>query len=167
MLRWSVIGIVAAAAMLSRPAVATADPAAPQPGTPCDSSLDGAMTMPQDHDTPLVCVDTRWQSVTTPYPVSDRWLSHGTATLLRGQGRPNPTMLSGDWIATPLHPESRCRAEQVAVIPGSPTFGAPRIDDGQPGQPLTVAVAPTMSTIAISGDCLWQKAEPGPEPSGW
>ena len=50
MLRWSVIGVVAVAALLSRPAVAAADPAAPQPGTPCDSSLDGAMTMPPDHE---------------------------------------------------------------------------------------------------------------------
>ena len=167
MLRWSVIGVVAVAALLSRPAVATADPAAPQPGTPCDSSLDGAMTMPPDHGTPLVCVGTRWQPVTTPYPVSDRWLSYGPAIQLRGQGRPNPTMLSGDWIATPLAPESRCHAEQVAVIPGSPTFGAPRIADGEPGRPLIVAVAPTMSTIQISGDCLWQKAESDPGPPGW
>src|SRR4051794_6393302 len=123
MLRWSVIGVVAVAALLSRPAVAAADPAVPQAGTPCDQSLDGAMTMPPDHDGPLVCVGTRWQPVTTPYPVSDRWLSYGAAIHLRGQGRPNPTMLSGDWTATPLAPESRCHAEQVAVIPGTPTFG--------------------------------------------
>jgi hypothetical protein len=167
MLRWSVIGIVAAAALLSRPAVATADPAAPESGTPCDSSLDGAMTMPPDHGTPLLCVDTRWSPVTTPYPVSDRWLSYGPAIQLRGQGRPNPTMLSGDWIATPLAPESRCHAEQVAVTPGSPTFGPPRMDDGEPGRPLTVEVVPTMSTIQISGDCLWQKAESDPGPPGW
>ena len=167
MLRWSVIGVVAVAALWPRPAVATADPAAPQSGTSCDSSLDGAMTMPPDHGMPLVCVDTRWLPVTTPYPISDRWLSYGPAIQLRGQGRPNPTMLSGDWVATLLAPESRCQAEQVAVIPGSPTFGAPRIDDGEPGRPLTVTVAPTMSTIQISGDCLWQKAESEPGPPGW
>jgi hypothetical protein len=167
MLRWCVIGVATAAALWSQPAVATADPAVPLPGTPCDSSLDGAMTIPPDHDTPLVCVGTSWQFVTTPYPVSDRWLSYGPAIQLRGQGRPNPTMLSGDWVATPLDPDSRCHARQFAVIPGSPTIGAPRMDDGEPGRPLTLSVAPTMSTIQISGDCVWQKAESEPGPPGW
>ena len=167
MLRWSMIGVAAAATLLSQAPAATADPAVPVAGTPCDSSLDGAMTMPLDHGTPLVCVGTAWQPVTTPYPISDRWFSYGAAIQLRGQGRPNPTMLSGDWTATPLAPESSCHAAQLAVIPGSPTVGAPRMDDGEPGRPLSVEVAPTMSSIQISGDCLWQRAESDPDPPGW
>jgi hypothetical protein len=167
MLRWTVIGAAAAATLLSQAPVATAEPAVPAAGTPCAPSVDGAMTMPPDRGTPVVCAGTEWQPVTTPYPISDRWFSYGTAIQLRGQGRANPTMLSGAWTATPLDPESSCHAEQVAVIPGSPTVGAPRMDDGQPGKPLSVQVAPTMSSIELSGDCLWQRTDPEPSPPHW
>jgi hypothetical protein len=176
MLRWAGVVVAAAAALLSPPPLAAADPVAPQPGTPCPSNLVEAMTWPPDDKTPLVCVGQPtglWQPVDTPYPISDRWFSYGPAMTLHGQGRPNPTLMSGNWTATPLIPEGRCRAEQLAVIPGSPTVGPPQVSEGERGQPLSLQVVPTLFSIEMSGECLWQKTdadqpEPGPQPrSGW
>jgi hypothetical protein len=164
--RWSVIGVVAAAALLSRPGLAVADPAAPQPGTPCESSLVDAMTWPSDVKIPLVCAGTQWQPVTTPYPMSDRWFSYGPAMKLHGQGLRNPNILSGAWVATPLNDETACRAEQLAVIPGTPQVGPPRVDQGDAGRPLTLEVVPVLFSIEMSGDCLWQKTDPDPDSSG-
>ena len=127
------------------------------------------MTWLPDAETPLLCTDgaERWEAVAQPYPVSDRWVSYGPAVQLHGQGRRNPSMLSGTWIATPSSPESRCHAEQVAVIAGTPTIGPPRIDESEPGRPLSLEVVPTMTTIEISGDCLWQRVVPEGSRSGW
>jgi len=167
MLRWSVIGVAAAAALWSPAALATADPAAPQPGTACESGLTDAMTWPSDAKIPLVCDGTRWQSVATPYPTSERWFSYGPAMTLHGEGLRNPSIASGNWIATPLTPETSCHAEQLAVIPGSPTVGAPRNDDGDAGQPLAFAEVPRLFSIEMTGDCLWQRIDPEPSPPHW
>lgn len=138
---------------------------------PCAPNLVDAMTRVPDAEKPLVCTDggPHWETVADPYPISDRWLSYGPAIELHGQGRRNPSMLSGDWTATPSTPDTRCHAQQVAVIPGSPTIGPPRVDAGEPGRALSFYVEPTMATIEISGDCLWQKASPAGSslPSGW
>ncbi|MDX1890023.1 hypothetical protein [Mycolicibacterium sp. 050158] len=153
--RWGVVGTVAVAiaATMSIPgAVATASPA-----TPCTAELDGAMTWPTGASAPLVCAGNQWQPVTDPYPTSDQWVSDGSTMTLHGQGRPNPNLLSGNWTATPLDPETRCEATQLAVIPGSPTVGAPRVDGAPAGQPLTLQVVPVLFTIEMRGDCLWQK----------
>ena len=94
-------GAVAALALCFLSAVA-ADPVAPQPDTPCPSDYAGAMTWPADAKMPLVCASGGlWQTVTTPAPPSDRWLSVGPAMTLHGEGRRNPDVRSGDWTATP------------------------------------------------------------------
>ncbi|WP_293240416.1 hypothetical protein [Mycolicibacterium sp.] len=77
---------------------------------------------------------------------------------LHGEGRRNPNLLSGEWIATPLTSESTCTATQLAVIPGSPTVGPPRIDEGTSGQALALEVVPRLFTIELAGDCLWQRS---------
>ena len=77
---------------------------------------------------------------------------------LHGEGRRNPTLLSGAWTATPLTAESACTATQLTVIPGSPTVGPPHVDQGKPGQTLALTVLPRLFTIELSGDCLWQES---------
>ncbi|TPG32052.1 hypothetical protein EAH80_21690 [Mycobacterium hodleri] len=140
------------------PAIANADPIAPQSNTSCSADFAGAMTWPTGDQAPLVCEAERWVPVADPYPISDRWLSYGPAMTLHGEGRRNPTLLSGDWTATPLTAESACAATQLTVISGSPTVGPPAIDEGKPGQTLELAVLPSLFTIELSGDCLWQRS---------
>ena len=116
-----------------------------------------AMTWPTGDGAPLVCLNGGWLPVADPYPFSDRWLSYGPAMTLHGEGRRNPTLASGDWTATPLTPESVCSATQLAVIPGSPTVGAPEVDQGNPGATLSLPVVPRLFSIEMRGNCLWQR----------
>lgn len=148
----------AVAALVSPTAVSAADPAAPQPETPCTSDLRAVMTLPPEDTAPIVCTGARWGPVDTPYPVSDRWLSNGPAMKLHGQGLRNPNLLSGAWTATPLDDETTCRAEQYAVIPGTPQVGPPRVDQGDPGKSLSFEVLQRLFSIEMSGNCLWQRA---------
>jgi hypothetical protein len=157
MMRSAVMGVGVAALLASSCGVAMADPVEPSPGAACTADLDGAMTLPTGAKTPLVCGAATWEPVTTPYPISAKWVSSGPAMTLHGQGRPNPNLLSGAWTATPLSPETSCSATQLAVIPGSPTVGAPRVDRSPAGQPLSFDVVPILFTIEMSGDCLWQQ----------
>ena len=157
MMRWRLIA-AAAAVLVLPPPVAWADPVVPQPDTPCTTALDGALSWPADAKVPFACAQAGWQPVTDPYPISARWVSTGPAMTLHGQGRPNPNLLSGAWVATPLSPESSCSATQLAVIPGSPTVGVPHVDEGATGQPLSFQVVPILFTIEMRGDCLWQKS---------
>lgn len=161
MLRWSVIGVVAAAVLSFAPVVANANPVAPMADQSCAANLDGAMTWPAGDEAPLVCADGRWRPVADPYPISDRWLSYGPVMTLHGEGRRNPTLESGNWTAAPQDPDTRCTATQLAVIPGSPTVGPPRIEQGDPGQPLSLQIVPRLFTVEMSGDCLWQRSDPG------
>jgi hypothetical protein len=138
------------------PAVAQAQPLAPQPGSECPSGADGALTMLPDDAGVLECRAGRWQSYTDPYPSSDRWFTYGPTTTLHGQGMRNPEVISGHWTAYPQEPNARCRAEQVAVVSAG-EVGSPQTSDGETGAPLHFEVVPAMFTIELSGDCLWQK----------
>ncbi|WP_036435784.1 hypothetical protein [Mycobacterium sp. URHB0044] len=170
MLRSSAIVVAVAATLLSSPGPASAEPAVPQPGTACAASLVGALTWPADTKTPLQCAQPgRWEPVDNPYPISDRWVSYGPVMTLHGQGRANPTLLSGAWTATPLDGESRCAATQTAVVRGAPIVAPAGTAEGEPGQPLSLEVVPTLVTIEMSGNCLWQKVDQGDSGpgSGW
>jgi hypothetical protein len=169
-LRRTGLVVAAAAALSSFPAPANAEPVVPQSGTECASSLLGALTWPADTKTPLECAQSgRWVPVDNPYPISDRWVSYGPAMTLHGQGRANPTLLSGDWTATPLDDESRCAAAQTAVVRGAPVVVPAGTAEGEPGQPLSLQLVPTLVTIEMSGNCLWQKVDQGESGpgSGW
>ncbi|BBY81787.1 hypothetical protein H7I53_09185 [Mycolicibacterium pulveris] len=156
-MRRNIIALVTAAALVSAPAVAAADPAAPQPNTPCPADLSDAATVLPDAMMPLICRDGRWQPVTTPQPPNDRWLSYGPEITLRGQGKRNPEVAEGAWTATPRNPESSCRAALSEVVSAG-VVGPPQVTEGQPGQPLSITVPPRMFEAVLSGDCLWQKA---------
>jgi hypothetical protein len=159
--RWPAFALIAVAA-LSPSAIAAADPAVPQPGTSCDASLGDAMTWP-DGTAPLACTGGpagyQWSTVDSPYPVSARWVSFGPPMKLHGEGLRNAAIQSGDWTATPLDPDSRCGAEQIAVVPGLGA-GPPRDVEGEPGRPLSLQVVPLLFSIEMTGDCLWQKVSP-------
>lgn len=161
MLRF-VVGLVTATA-LALPAVAAADPAAAQPGTPCGANLADAMTWPSDGTAPLACVGgpsgNQWETVDSPYPVSNRWVSLGPPMKLHGEGLRNAAIKSGDWTATPLDPDGRCGAEQLAVVPGVGT-GPPQDVEGEPGQTLSLQVVPQLFSIEMTGPCLWQMVNP-------
>jgi hypothetical protein len=147
--------IMLAAAVGAVP-VASADPPAPQAGTPCSSELSGVMTWPTDATMPLVCIDEQWQAVTSPQPPNDRWLSVGPAITLHGEGMRNPNVASGEWTATPREPGSQCRAEQRTVVSPGVT-SPPQVSEGQPGQQLSLLLPPRLFSIELSGYCLWTR----------
>ena len=144
------------AVVLSTAPVASADPPAPQAGTPCTSDLSGVMTWPADAQVPRVCVDDQWQAVTSPQPPNDRWLSVGPTITLHGEGMRNPNVASGQWIATPLDSGGQCRAEQQTVVsPG--VKSAPQVAEGKPGQQLSLQLLPSLFSVELSGYCLWTR----------
>jgi hypothetical protein len=153
MRRTAIVLTVLVAALATAP-IATADPSAPQDGSPCAPDLTDVMTWPSDANMPLVCVNSQWQNVTSPPPPNDRWLSVGPTMTLHGQGLRNPSVTSGDWTATPLDAHSRCRAEQRAVVEAG-VIGPPQIAEGTEGQPLSFRMLPQLFSIEMSGYCLW------------
>jgi hypothetical protein len=144
------------ALLLATPAVASADPEAPQPGTPCAADFSDAMTRLADGRTVLECLDNHWQAVTTPQPPNDRWLSFGPTVTLHGEGLRNPDVASGNWTATPQDPDTSCRAEQRAVVEAG-VVGAPQVSEAPAGQPLSFQVVPRLFSIELSGYCLWTR----------
>lgn len=147
----------ALAALLSTAALASADPTVPQPSTQCSSELSDAMTWPPDDTSPLVCLNGQWQSLTTPQPPNDRWLSYGPPMTLHGEGLRNPNVAPGDWTAMPLDSTSICRAEQRAVL-GPGEVGPPQTSEAQPGQQLSLQFVPQLFSVQLSGYCLWTRA---------
>jgi hypothetical protein len=160
----AVAGVVAAAsAALPAGTVAHAEPAAPQPGGQCSENLNGALTQLPDLQTLLECrslpgLGYQWQAFDSPYPNSDRWLTYGPTLTLHGEGQRNREINSGDWTAYPQDLESRCTANQLAVITAG-ELSEPQVSTGVRGQPLRFSVVPLMFTIELSGNCLWQKVE--------
>jgi hypothetical protein len=148
------LAAVVAAGVLSAPGVAVAQPAAPQPGTPCPPDADGALT--KVATSVLQCVGGSWRPFTDVYPSSDRWLSYGPAVALHGQGMRNPEILSGPWTARPLTADATCRAEQAAVVSAG-EVGPPQMSIGEPGRPLRFEVLPVVFSISLSGACVWER----------
>jgi hypothetical protein len=105
---------------------------------------------------PLVCANGQWQTVTSPQPPNDRWLSFGPAMTLHGEGMRNPSVQSGNWTATPQDPGSQCRAAQETVVsPGVLT--QPQVSEGTAGQSLSLRLLPRLFSIQMSGYCLWTR----------
>jgi hypothetical protein len=114
------------------------------------------MTWPQDSEVPLECLDDQWQSVITPQPPNDRWLSFGPTMTLHGEGMRNPNVAPGAWTATPQDADSQCRAEQRAVVSAG-EVGPPQVAESPEGQPLSFQLLPQLFSIEISGYCLWTR----------
>jgi len=129
-------------------AVASADPPAPQADTPCSSDVANVMTWPANAKMPLVCHNGQWQTVTSPPPPNDRWLSVGPAMTLHGEGQRNPSVASGDWTAVPQNANSSCRAEQRAVLEPGVT-APPQVAESPQGQPLSFQVVPRLFSIEM------------------
>jgi hypothetical protein len=155
---------VAAAVLCGAPACAHAEPeprpvTTPQPDTPCSENLAGTMARLADGKN-LACTGQadgfRWTVSTSPYPLSDRWLTYGPELQLHGQGMRNPEIMSGLWTGYPQVSDGVCRAEQVAVV-GAGKVSLPESVTGEPGKQLEFSVSPTLFTIKLSGNCLWQK----------
>jgi len=138
MVRWVAAALWSITAALTWTATASAEPPVPQPGTPCEPNLAAAMTWPTEAKVPLECTGGSWQPVETPYPLSDRWVSFGPAMRLHGEGLRNKVIDSGDWTATPLTLDARCRAEQLPNVPG--------VGVGPPSRWMTVSTPLAAST---------------------
>jgi hypothetical protein len=153
------IAVVAAVAVAAGAGVANAEPVAPAVGSSCADSVAGAFTQLPDGTTFLACEGVsggyRWQPVSAPFEPSDRWLSYGPALTLHGQGRRNPAILSGQWIATPQDLASTCSAEQAPVTDAG--VAPPQKTVGKPGQALDFEVLPVVFSIQLGGDCLWER----------
>jgi hypothetical protein len=159
--------LAAAGAPFATPAVASAEPGAPQANTECAPALDGALTQLLDYTTRVTTylhcgnqpgVGYRWQVFDSPYPNSDQWLSFGPKLVLHGEGQANREIDSGNWIGYPQDSGSRCAAQQQAVVRAG-TVTAPLVSTGQPGQRLQLKILPLLFTIELSGYCLWQKED--------
>lgn len=154
------IAIALGFSVLGWPAQAWADPAVPQADTPCTADFAGAMTWPANDKMPLVCAGEgggyRWTSVSEPPAPSDRWVSYGPPMRLHGEGLRNPSVKSGNWTATPLDPNSTCRAEQLVVVKAG-VLGDPQIAEAGKGQPLSFQVPPRLFSITMSGYCMWTR----------
>ena len=147
---------VAMAVALSTAPVACAQPAVPQSNQACTEDRAGVMTMPSGSPLPSVCQDGTWQSLTTPQPPADKWLSFGSPMTLHGQGMRNPQVAAGEWTATPQDATSQCRARQQAVVsPG--VLSEPATNQGEAGQSFTFAVPARMFSIELAGYCLWTR----------
>lgn len=154
-----------AAAVLSAPTAAYAEPLVPQPDTPCPSNLADTMTWLPEQKINLVCRRQsndryQWKIVTSDYPSSDRWLTYGPALTLHGEGTRNSNLRSGDWIALPQAPDSQCIAEQIAVVAAG-VVSSPQVDAGATGQQLSFRVLPNLFSITMKGYCLWREADSG------
>jgi hypothetical protein len=155
-MRCTAITVTTLALLLATPALAWADPEAPQPGTPCAPDLSDVMTWPPDDKSPLECLNNQWQAVTSPQPPNDRWLSFGPPIKLHGEGLRNPNVASGDWTAVPEDANTSCRAEQRVVVEAG-VVGPPQVAESPGGQPLSFNVLPRLFSIDMSGYCLWTR----------
>ncbi|MCB1265290.1 MAG: hypothetical protein KDB56_12035 [Mycobacterium sp.] len=162
MTRYRVAGCtVAAVAALLAPAVAHADPPPPEVGSPCPAEQVDAMTLLPDEQTYVRCQEqfgwaSSWVPVQTPFDPNDTWLSYGPAITLHGQGMRNPNLSSGQWTATPLDPETVCRATQTTVVEAG-VLAEPVVSEGEPGESLSVQMLPRLFYAELAGDCLWVK----------
>lgn len=154
-------GVALVMALTATQAEASAAPA-PQPDTPCSESLAGALAQVQDDWRFLECVNQapagwRWQFFAGDYPSSTRFLSYGPTLTLHGEGRRNPEIKSGHWIAYPQDPDSQCAAQQTTVNSSGPGVAPPVTVAGEPGRALDLQVLPLLFSIEMSGNCLWQQ----------
>jgi hypothetical protein len=126
----------------------------------CSAALAGAMTLLADQTTYVLCQpagdDYVWAPVQTPFPPNDTWLSYGPPITLHGQGMRNPNLSSGPWTATPLGPGSACTATQTTVVEAG-LLAEPKVSAGDPDQPLTLEMLPSLFYAELAGDCLWVK----------
>lgn len=139
---------------------AYADVSVPEVGAGCAAELADAMTLLADGTTYAVCRQAgtgfAWDPAQTPFPPNDTWLSYGPAITLHGQGMRNPNLLSGQWTATPLDPESTCRVTETTVVEAG-VLADPQVFEGERGKPLPVEMLPKLFYAELAGDCLWVK----------
>ena len=160
MKRYRSVSLALAAAAMLAPGFAHADMRAPQLQAPCADDLAGAMTLLPDEQTYAVCQEgaagNAWTAAPVPFEPNDTWLSYGPAITLHGQGMRNPNLSSGSWTATPRDSETVCRVQQETVIEAG-VLSTPQLTEGNPGQPLEVAMAPKLFYAELAGNCLWER----------
>jgi len=152
----TVAAISALLVLSGAPAIAHAEPDAPQPDTPCAGNLDAALTQLPDLTTLVRCEAGAWRVFDDPYPRGDVWLTYGPEATLHGEAQRNREIDSGEWIGYPQDPGSRCVAEQVAIA-DTGSLGPPEASTGEPGQPLALHLKPLLFTVELGGHCLWQR----------
>jgi hypothetical protein len=139
--------------------VVQADVMTPELDAPCSVDLGGVMTLLPDEQTYVICQEEMfaryvWRAAPVPFEPNSTWLSYGPAITLHGQGMRNPNLSSGQWTATPLDPATVCRVQQETVVEAG-VLSAPKVFQGDPGQPLSVEMLPQLFYAQLSGHCLW------------
>jgi len=165
MKRYRAVGYaMAVAGGVLLPAVAHADVTAPAVGSPCAAELADTMTLLPDESTYVSCQQVgpgqEWAQVQTPFEPSDSWLSYGPAITLHGQGMRNPNLTSGRWAATPVNPETTCRATQTTVVEAG-VLAQPVVTAGEQGRPLELEMLPRLFYVELEGECLWERTSWG------
>ena len=139
--------------------VVQADVMTPELDAPCSVDLGGVMTLLPDEQTYVICQEEMFaryvgRAAPVPFEPNSTWLSYGPAITLHGQGMRNPNLSSGQWTATPLDPATVCRVQQETVVEAG-VLSAPKVFQGDPGQPLSVEMLPQLFYAQLSGHCLW------------
>lgn len=156
----AVASVSAVLAMVAPAHANPADPIPPQLGAPCPADLADAMTLLPDLQTYAACRPAgdgfTWTSPPVPFEPQDRWYSYGPVITVHGQGMRNPNVTQGDMTGTPLSPQTVCRAGQQTVV-GAGVLSAPEVAQGEPGQPVSLRLQPTLFYLELSGECRWEK----------
>lgn len=116
----------------------------------------GALTKSPGGQPVLECGTAGWVALDTPYPSGTRWVTFGPVVKLYGNGRRNAEVEPGPWVGTPLGPQDRCTATQVAVVTGVGA-GPPVYADGLPGQPFSVTLSDPLFSVEFGGSCVWDR----------
>ena len=160
MKRYRLALLALAVAAVLAPGFAHADMVSPQVQAPCSADLAGAMTLLPDERTYVTCQEGAagyaWAAAPVAFEPNETWLSYGPAITLHGQGMRNPNLTSGRWTATPRDSETVCRVQQETVVEAG-VLSTPQLSEGEPGQPLDVAMAPKLFYLELAGNCLWKR----------
>ena len=164
MKRYRLALLALAVAAVLAPGFAHADMVSPQVQAPCSADLAGAMTLLPDERTYVTCQEGAagyaWAAAPVAFEPNDTWLSYGPAITLHGQGMRNPNLTSGRWAATPVNPETTCRATQTTVVEAG-VLAQPVVTAGEQGRPLELEMLPRLFYVELEGECLWERTSWG------
>jgi hypothetical protein len=133
-------------------AIAHADRAAPQAGTPCGPAYGNAQTLSPQQEI-LSCVNGQWQRVDTIQRPVQTWFTYGPEATLTG----DDVTPAQEWVGIPTVQGTLCSAEQTAA-----TGGPPEVDSNKSNLNMyfDFRLIPNLATLKLSGFCNWETPAP-------